>query len=291
MDHKAGSGVGKKIVWLIVIVLALAYFCKDLVIKVALQSGVRAITGLTLSVRSVSVNLVGTSVGIKGLQLFNPSQFPDPLMIVMPELFIDADASAYFTDKLLHVESMKIDIQELYVIRNQKGELNLDSLRAIREVRGETPGGAPQPEEKMPEMKIDVLQLKIGKVVYKDYSLGKEPKVVEFNVGIDERFENITDPKQLASLIVTKALMNTTIAALANFDLGPLKGQVGTQLEKAASVLQGYTGKSGDLGKVLEEAAGKLGSSDGAGQSAKDTLNEAADKMKELFPFGKKKQE
>jgi hypothetical protein len=74
------------------------------------------------------------------------------------------------------------------------------------------------------------IELKIGKVVYKDYSRGTEPFVQEFNVNLNERYSNITDPYKLVSLIVVKALWNTTIASLANFNLDGLKGTISDTL-------------------------------------------------------------
>jgi len=114
-----------------------------------------------------------------------------------------------------------------------------------------------------------VLNLKIGKVIFKDYSNGIPPKVSEFNVNIDQRFENITDPQALAKLIIVKALMNTTIANLANFDLGSLKEGVTKTFGKAVE----FGGELGGTAKSVVEGV----------------VGETTDTFKKILPFERKK--
>jgi cytolysin (calcineurin-like family phosphatase) len=99
---------------------------------------------------------------------------------------------------------------------------------------------------------IDELDLKIGKVIYKDYTKGGSPSVKEFNVGIEEHYTNIDNPYAFASLVVFKALANTNVASMANFDLNGLKA-------------------------VSSEAM----------TSAKETVKQAAEGIKKVLPFGK----
>ena len=130
---------------------------------------------------------------------------------------------------------------------------------------------------KAPGIQIDTLELKIGKVVYKDYSGGGEPSVKEFNIGIDEKFQNIDDPNKVVSLIVVKALMNTTVAKLTNFDLQGLQGQIGDTLASAQKVI----GKAGEtLTKTTQQAQETVG-------ALKKTVEGLKESIK--LPFGSKK--
>ena len=61
----------------------------------------------------------------------------------------------------------------------------------------------------MPDIQTDLLELKIGKAIYKDYSKGTPPKEKVYNVKIDERDENITNPQSFVRLIIFKALKDT----------------------------------------------------------------------------------
>jgi len=218
---------------LIVIVLIAAVVLavgKNTIAKVAVEKSVEMVTGLKLSMQSLNIGIIKTLVGIKELKLYNPDGYKDRVMLDMPEIYVDYDLAAAFRGKV-HLKEMRMNLKEFTVVRNEKGELNLDSLKVVREEKAPEKA-APKEKGKMPEIQIDKLELKIGKVVYKDYSKGGAPSVQEFNLNLDETYQNIDNPAQLVSLIVVKALMNTTISQLANFDLKGLQDQLGGQISK-----------------------------------------------------------
>ena len=80
-------------------------------------------------------------------------------------------------------------------------------------------------------------------------------------------------------LIVIKALKNTTIASLTNFNIGKLqKGLTGT-VKKTAEIAQEATGKIVETGiNVGEKSIG----------TAKESVEKATDTIKKLLPFGNK---
>ncbi|MBU1853257.1 MAG: hypothetical protein KJ957_04370 [Candidatus Omnitrophica bacterium] len=243
---------------------------KNIMVKVALTGGVRAITGLKLSIRSINVGIFKTLIDIKGLKLYNPDGFSDKLMADIPEIYVDYKLGP-FLRKEIHFEKLKLNLKEFIVVKNEKGEVNLDSLKVVKEKKEKA---KPAKEGKKTAFQIDVLELSIGKVIYKDYTAGPIPKVREFDVNIDGRYENINNPRTFANLIIVKALLNTTISNLADFDLGPLteglKGTVGTAVNAVS--------KTADTTK---DVVGK----------AKDTAEEATEKVTEtlkgILPFGK----
>tara|TARA_B100001964_G_C13793821_1_gene405691 strand:- start:46 stop:555 length:510 start_codon:yes stop_codon:yes gene_type:complete len=166
-------------------------------------------------------------------------------------------------------------------VKNADGQLNLDSLRVVQETEGDElkKDEGKEEETKMPDIQIDLLELKIDRVIYKDYTKGTPPKVKEYNVNINERYENITDPKSFVRLIILKALKNTAIANLTNFDLGKLqRGISGTVKETAEKALE-TPGRAIEIGKDAGEKVKK---------DAKEAVEKAADAIKKILPFGKK---
>ena len=121
------------------------------------------------------------------------------------------------------------------------------------------------------KFKIDVLELKIGKVIYKDYTKGATPFVKEFNIALDELYENIDNPYTFASLVMFKALTNTTIASLANFDIGALKNT-------AAGALSSATKAATDAAATAVES-GKA--------AATDAMKKATEGLKGIMPGSK----
>ena len=264
------------VILVLVLIVALG---KDIIAKTAITTGVKAITGLKLSIKSMKVGIITTMVGINEMKLYNPQGFTDPLMVDIPEIYVDYDLGA-FLKKEIHLKEVRLDLKEFMVVKDKDGKLNLDSLKAVQTAKEEEPEKqeekAPAKKQEKPKIRIDLLKLKIGKVIYKDYSKSPEkPSVREFNVNIDAQYENITDPEALARIIVVKALANTTISSLTNFDLGPITDSLKGGLKNAGDLVTNVTGKTLDVGKDV-------------GEKTLDTAKESLKSLNKLLPFKKK---
>ena len=250
----------------VVVVVFVVALAKDIIIKVSVEKGVELVTGLKLNIGGLNVGILNPVVGIKNLKLLNPPSFPDRTMIDMPEIYVKYDLPAIIGGKI-HLPEVRLALKEFVVVKNADGKLNLDALRTVQAHKEGTPPSQKAPG-KAPEIKIDSLKLSIGKVVYKDYSNGGTPNVKEFNINLNESYTNVDDPYALASLIVVKALMNTSIASLTNFDLQGLQGTVGGSLESAQKIA------STTMATTQEEA--------------KQAAQTVTDTVKDIFknPFG-----
>ncbi len=249
---------------------------KNFIVKNIITAGVRGLTSLELGIKSVNIGF-GGSIDIKGLKLYNPSNFPDKLMVDMPRIYIDFDLPAFFKKKV-HFKHIELNLKEFLVVKDKKGNLNLDSLKVVREEKEEKPAREKKQEE-MPQFKIDVLKLKIGKVVFKDYSQGDKPQTKEFNINIDETYNNITDPNSLAKLIMAKAIVNTTITSLTGFDLNIIKEGISGTIKTTTGIATNVIDKTLDAGVKI-------------GNTTKDVLKEGiektADTIKNILPLGQK---
>ena len=239
---------------IVLVILIALFFGKNVVIKTSVTAGVWAMTGLKLSIRSMDFGIFKTLIGINELQLYNPSGFVDELMFDVPEIYVDYDLGAFMKGRT-HLEEVRLHLKEFIVVKNEAGELNLDSLKVVKEEEKEVIDEGKKEKTKTRELQIDVLELRIDKVVYKDYSKGTPPKVKEYNVNIDDRFENITDPKTFGRLIIVKALKNTTIASLTNFDLGKLQRGISGTVRKTAEKALETPGRAIEIGKDAGEKA------------------------------------
>ncbi len=286
-------------------VLIALFFGKNMIIKTSVSAGVKAMTGLKLSIRSMNVGVFKSLIGINELKLYNPSGFVDELMIDLPEIYVDYDLGAFMKGKA-HFEEVRLNLKEFIVVKNADGQLNLDSLKVVEAAeeeevieKGKKEKGKKE-KTKMPDLQIDLLDLKIGTVIYKDYSKGTPPKERVFNVNIDERYENITDPQSFVRLIILKALKNTTIASLTNFDLGKLQEGISGTVKKTAEMAQEAKGRAIEAGKdagekVKETAEETVDKAAEAGkeagekvkETAKEAVEKAADTIKKILPFGK----
>jgi len=253
------------VIWIVAAFLVLS-LTKDLFIKFSVEKAVGLVTGLKIEIKSLNVGIFRTAVRIKGLKIFNPGQFKDRVMADMPEIYVDYDLPAVFAHTV-HLEYLKLNLKEFIVVKNAAGELNLNSLKVVTAGKE---GVKPKVQGKAPNIKIDNFELKIGKAFYKDYSGGGAPSVKEFNVNIDERYTNVDDLYTVVSIIVVKALANTSIAGMANFDVNGLQG----------TVMKGLSSATNAAGKAASTAHQALQSTtQGAPEAVKnanETVNKAA---------------
>ncbi len=274
----------RNILGILVVALVVVFvlsFTKDVIIKVSAEKSVEMVTGLGLRIKSLQVGLIKTLIGIKDLRLYNPKGYKDRVMLDMPEVYVDYDLAAAFKGKV-HLTDVRIDLKEFVVVKNERGELNLDSLKVVQ---AQKEGAGPGPAKKgvTPEIWIDNLELKVGRVIYKDYSKGGEPSVQEFNVDLNEKYSDVKDMNKLVAVIMVQALKNTTIARLTGFDLKGMESTVSDTLSTAQEVTAGAIDTAGKTIKgVVPE--GTHGVVEGATDSVKETTKKVGEVLK--FPFG-----
>ena len=240
-----------KIVIIAFVTLLAVLLVKNLIIKIAVEKGVGIVTGLRLSTGSFKVGILRHTVSIKNIKLYNPKNFEDPVMVDAPEIYVDYDLLSIIGGNF-HLREIRFNLAEFTVDKNKAGQLNLNSLKSVSaQKQGKTAAKA----GKTPQIMIDKLVLKIGKAVYKDYSSGGAPQVREFNVNINETYTNIDNPSTLVSLIVVKALMNTSIASMANFDIKGLSGSVSDAIANAKNVAASAQETAKETGETMKKAA------------------------------------
>ncbi len=240
----------KKILTVVVIiVLTFAFLAavKNTIAKIAVEKGVEVVAGLQMKMRALNIGLIKTVVDIKGLRIFNPPTFPDKVMLDAPEIYVDYDLGDIIKGKI-HLKELRINVKEFIAVKKKDGELNLNSLRVVKDSSGRKEE-KPSQGSAMPEVQIDTLSLKIGKVIYKDYSAGGEPSVKEFDINIDESHQDVDDPEKLVSLIVISALRKTAIARLTNFDLGNLEGIMSETIKLATTTASSATAATQEVVK------------------------------------------
>jgi uncharacterized protein involved in outer membrane biogenesis len=199
------------------------------------------------------------------LKLSNPKGFEDSDMLLMPEILVDYDLATLLKGKV-HLEKLTINLEKFVVVRNSKGKLNLDSLRAVQKSKKQA--AKKKKAGPAPQANIDKLSLKIGRVIFKDYSKGGEPEVKYFNINLNESYSNVTDLNAVVSLIVVKALQKTTISTLTNFDVTDLEGSLTNAVGVSKQLVSGLASQT----QTSEGAKGTLQELSGAAQSLKTKL-------------------
>lgn len=229
----------KFIALIIILFFVFAFFlAKDLIVKTIFEKTVTALSGLQITVHSIDVGIFNPSIRVKGMVILNPpSSFPDDkIMAQINELYVHYDINCCFK-KDIHIKDMVFDVGLVNVVRNKNRENNLNSLKVVGAL--EKVNKNEKAKNGLPGIRIDRLHLKGGMVKYKDYTKAPYPAVTEFEVNVDETYENITNPYQLVSLLVSRSLVKTSPSNIIGFDLTPVQKQV----NEAVSAIRDTTEK------------------------------------------------
>ena len=291
------KSLGKWIV-LVIVVSAVLVFARNIVVKAAVETGVKIATGMPLSMGKLDLNFGKSFMDIEDLIVKNPSGFHDTSLVEISKIFVAYDLPGILKGKV-HLKGLEFNMKQFTVVKNEKGELNLDRLKALQGTQKASQKGARVPVKGMP-IQIDMMRLKIGKVVFVDYS-GGSPSTKEFPINLDQSFQNITDLNSVVRLIVLKAMMSSGISHLVNFDIGGLEGTLtgafntSTKLaaQAAAKSLDTLKASAGDPNAIAGQAEGMFKGTPGVVENtAKEMTNSVKNaassfKNKLKFSFGK----
>ncbi|MFC1704365.1 hypothetical protein ACFL1E_06265 [Candidatus Omnitrophota bacterium] len=246
----------KKVLMALIIIVIIAagilYVAKDIIAQRALSAGIEAATGLKATTSGVKVDILNTLVSLHDLQVLNPLEFKDKVMVDMPVFFVDFNLDALLKNQV-HLWEARLNLRELVLVKNEKGQLNINSLRNLKGASDKQDTMGAKEASAPPEFQIDILDLSIGKVIYKDYSQGATPQITEFPVNIEQRFENITDVSALIKIILTKALMNTALANLTQLDFGAFQEGVTGMATQVSEEAQAQVEQAVESGKQMGE--------------------------------------
>jgi len=214
-----------KVVLVFVVLIGLLIASKNIIAKIAIEKGVKAATGLPLEIKKIDIGITSSHIGITDLSLLNPSGFPPGIMFHAPEIFVDYHLGDMLKGKV-HLQEIRLNFDQFVIVKNAQGRTNLEALKP----KGKDGSKEPAKDKKedgikkgMPEIQIDHLELKVGKVIYKDYSGGGEPSVREYNVNISEELTDVTNVRHLLGLIASKAIAKSALNIPFDFTTDILK--------------------------------------------------------------------
>lgn len=204
--------------------------------QILFTNAVQKTTGVSIRVRELHLNLLKGIIKIKGLQLLNPRDFPEKMLADIPDLYVDIDWKTFLQGKI-HLEEMILNLDQLIILRNSEGKLNLSSLKPMQEPSAEEKKGAEKRGGKGKNFQLDYLRLSVGRVYYRDYRAGSPPPSREYPIGIQNaEYRSITDPDDLVRQVLAQALARTAFAELG--DLEAIQRRLRKNLERAGSSMK-----------------------------------------------------
>jgi hypothetical protein len=240
--------------------------------------GLGVIVGLRADIAMVDIGVLNTAVGIKGLRVYNPPGFHERLMLDLPEAYVNYKLLPLFAGRI-HLQRVRVWLKEITVVKRADGTVNVQSVKAMQPGKATTSpedkaqGGkaeqraAKKEKEKHappggpPAFRTDLMEVRIGRVVYKDYSKGNPPKVSTYELNYNEKFEKITNPYGLVALVLSRALVKTAVGKLAGMDIQKFEAGLKESLRESNKSLERFIERGEgrqmmrETGDAFEDAA------------------------------------
>ncbi|MDP3042700.1 MAG: AsmA family protein [Candidatus Omnitrophota bacterium] len=196
----------KKIKIVILIIVAIFGFClvRDFLVKSLIGSVASNVTGAPTHIGGLSLSIIKQSVRISGFKMYNPRGFSRDILVDIPKIGVTCDMGALLKGKI-HLKQLDIDLKELGLTKNKEGKLNVDSLKIIEDQKNKKKNDGQKPAKEI-AIQIDAVNLHMGRVVNKDYSVKELPVIKVYDINLKKTYKNITSVQQLAVLIMAEPL-------------------------------------------------------------------------------------
>jgi uncharacterized protein involved in outer membrane biogenesis len=195
-----------RLVLLLVVLVVIAVFSIDPILRVVMENRIRAQTGMDAEIGRFRLGLTEPTITITDLKLFNPPSFGGTLFLDIPEIHAEYDRAALAKSDL-HVTLLRFNLGELDIVKNQAGQTNIYSIAALPAVK--KPGGGGKKsftkETGLEFTGIDVLNVSIGRAQFIDLNDQHNNRVQE--IGIENCvMKDVKTPTDLAGLAMLVAL-------------------------------------------------------------------------------------
>jgi hypothetical protein len=239
----------KKLLWkilaVLVILIVIVFLARNAIARKAVEVGAKRITGFPLEIGSVNLGLFSSKVDVHDVKLMNPSEFQDKLFVDMPQLYVDYQFGSMLSGAP-HINDMLINIKQLVVVKNNKGDSNAMKLKGVVSSGGSS----------SKKYRVDKLRIHVGTVTLYDHSrtgLGER----QYPLNIDATYSNITDSTDITRLVLLTVMSQVRLPDIG-VSVNDLKKNLGDVSGNATKVLQGATENLDKAGKGFGDSLKQL---------------------------------
>ncbi len=200
---------------LIVVLVAGLYLVRNAIARRAVALGAQTATGLPVEIAAVNFSPFTSRLDVRDIQIRNPPGFPAERFANVSRLYADYRLPSLLTGGN-HLRQLSIEIEHLYLVKNQQGESNYRKLR-----------GADSQTDSKPSTKyrFDQLHFRVGKVTIQDYSRAK-PTERTYTLNLDRTYYDVTDSTDISRLVLASLAGTIPLPDLKNLsDTATRSGQ------------------------------------------------------------------
>lgn len=167
-------------------------------------STIQARTGFVVKVDQLTVNPFTGRVNIEAAVLENPIGWPTQEFVTLRRLKVDADLLPFLQHRFVANEVI-VDVENLSLVRNKEGQLNVDVFRDGLTKPKSDPSES-NPAGQKTGFLIRHLVLRFDRLVMADYS-GKKPAIKEYELKISREMRDVDSVTKLASPFIGSVLL------------------------------------------------------------------------------------
>ena len=165
----------------IALIAAGVVIAKDTLLKSVITAVAGKITGTKVKMEGFSLGILKQSIRIKGFTIYNPKGFSDGVLISLPLISADCNLASFFRGTA-HLKLLEVSLKEIVIEKNKEGALNVDALKVAQ--ADETKAAQEKKPVKPMPIQLDILNLQMDRLVFKDYSAGKEPSIKAYEINL-----------------------------------------------------------------------------------------------------------
>lgn len=235
----------------------------NILIKWTVGAALKRALGVELKMDSFRAGITKSVLKVGDFTIMSPEGFEEEPMMKASYVYADYEFGPLL-DKEIHLTYLRLDAGEIVIVKNSRGEVNIQELRNAME-HGRRPesgekkrGNGKREENTGPSFKIDLLVMSLGKIVFKDYSTGERPRMKTIPFSFSEaQFRDVHSNDIYASMELLASASQFYPQGLSAV-LGDATG-LGKSADKAGKTLKGAGQR---LLKQLKKTIRKLGKSE-----------------------------
>lgn len=162
--------------------------------------------GMDLTIGSMQVGVLESFLNMQSVRLNNPPDFGDSPMLHLKEVQVVYDLQG-LSENRIRLPWVKLDLQELNIVKNKVGQINLNGLKDLMKLSDES-------DSEMTFESIDRLELTLRKVQYIDMNNPDHPMFID--LGIEAKvFENVKGAGEVTQYVMTQFFKQLFLTSFA----------------------------------------------------------------------------
>lgn len=110
-----------------VVALLLSY---NSILRGVIEHRIRAQTGLDAEIGKFKLAIFSPSIELQNIKIYNPKNFGGAPFLNIPEIHIEYDRAALL-EKKLHITLLRLNLAELDIVKNRKGQTNIFAFAGL----------------------------------------------------------------------------------------------------------------------------------------------------------------